>query len=607
MIDKSVRNPWSYIPLMYFLQALPVSLVQDVATVVYKDLGVANEPIIRWTALVALPWSLQMFFGPLVDLTETRRKWVLRAQLLITAALMAVPFLLQLPQAFELSLAAFLVASLFSTICNAAQDGFYLLALAKDDQAKYAGVQSTCYKLGTLFAKGLLVYVAGHLMAFGSAEVRPSTGGLAFTVDKERKVVPAARLTVQGLSLTDEKGNDLDPPIRIDADTSDLFFKPDGTVISIGKTVGKLPLEPGATISTGTEHLPLGLSAPMSRRNAWTVVLLFGALVYGGLYLLERRAIPRPVEDVEAESSPGELQRNVLRTASVVGLGIAGYFVLNALVRLGANELWALRDEAVGGPLKGWHLPEDGSLLGVVVPGSGLNAEGVQLLIAGVASVLFFTLSRRTIRGSTMGTAFASFFAQPGIVAILSFLMFYRFSEAMIMRLSPLFLKDPASAGGLGFRTEDVGTIKGVVGVFGIVLGGILGGLIVSRTGLRRSIWPIAILMHLPGLLYLWASYALPGLAPMYGVDFVEQFGYGFGYAGYTIILQRIAQRGNFRTAHYALGVGVGALFSQVAGVLGGVLQANFGYQGFFLVAVLLAIPGLATLLFLPLDESVAA
>lgn len=203
-----------------------------------------------------------------------------------------------------------------------------------------------------------------------------------------------------------------------------------------------------------------------------------------------------------------------------------------------------------------------------------------------------------------MGVAFGSFFQQPGIVGVLAFLMFYRFGEAMIMRLSPLFLKDAPSAGGLGLGTDDVGMIKGIVGLAGIVLGGILGGLVVSRRGLRRSIWLLAGCMHLPGLLYLWASHALPPLQVMYGVDFVEQFGYGFGFAGYTIVLQRIAQKGNFRTAHYALGVGVGALFISVAGVVGAVLQSNFGYTGLFLAAVLLAIPGLATLLFLPLDES---
>ena len=597
------RNPWTYVPLMYFLQAIPVALVNEVGTIVYKDLGVDNESIVRWTALVALPWSLQMFFGPLVELSHTRRRWVMRTQLVIAAALVVLPFLLRLPAAFELSLGAFLVSAIFSTICNAAQDGFYLLSLGKDDQARYAGIQGTFYRLGTLFAKGFLVFLAGRMMAFGTVEIRPSSGGLAFTVDGARKVEPSARLTVRGSSLTDERGNELDPPVGIGPDVADVLFHPDGRLTSFGSEVGRLRLEPGATLPPATEHLAHGLSAPMSRRNAWTVALLLGGLLYGGLYLLERRTIPRPSEDLDVESAPGELRANVLRTVAVVGLGIAAYFAANAVVRLGAHALWALRDGAKDGPLKGWRLADDASLFVLKIPGPGAVAEALQLALSLAAAVGLFVYARRAIRGTSMGDAFGSFFRQPGIPAILAFLMFYRFGEAMIMKMSPLFLKDAPAVGGLGLGTDVVGTIKGVVGVFGIVLGGILGGWIVSRVGLRRSIWPLAICMHLPGLLYLWASHALPPVGAMYAVDFVEQFGYGFGYAGYTIVLQRLAQKGAYRTAHYALGVGVGALFITVAGVLSGVLQANYGYHGLFLAAVFLAIPGLATLLFLPLEE----
>ena len=404
------RNPWTYVPLMYFLQAIPVALVQEVATVVYKDLGVANESITRWTSIVALPWSLQMFFGPLVDLTKTRREWVVRAQLVITAALALVPFLLKLPNAFELSLGALFTAAVFSTLCNAAMDGYYLLSLNREDQARFAGIQGTFYRLGTLFAKGLLVFVAGKLM-----------------------------------------------------------------------------------------HV-------MSPQNAWATVLLGGAAVYGGLYLVERAFIPRPVEDVQAPDAPGEVARNVGRTAAVVGLGVSAYFAANAVVRLAAHALAhsALPD------MKGWLLKPNGALLGFEIPGPGATAEGLQLLFAGALALAFATLARREIRATPMGDAFGSFFRQKGIVAVLAFLMFYRFGEAMIMKMSPLFLKDAPAAGGLGLGTDDVGTIKGVVGVFGIVLGGILGGWIVSRAGLRRSIWPLAVCMHLPGLLYLWASHALP-------------------------------------------------------------------------------------------------
>lgn len=508
MVARAVRSPWAFVPIMYFLQAMPVSLVQDVSTVLYKDLGVANEPIVQWTTLVGLPWSLQMFFGPLVDLSGTRRGWVVRTQLAIAAAFVAIPFLLRLPNAFALSLGAMLVAATASTICNAAQDGYYLLTLSKSEQAGFAGLQGTCYKLGTLFMKGLLVFLAG------------------------------------------------------------LFAK------------------------------------SMPPRDAWGLVLFGGALAYGALYLFERRAMPHPEADAPAEEAPGELAHNVRRTVYVLGLGLSAYFGANALVRMAANGLWALRDGRIDGPLKGWRLPTNGKLVGFEISGPGVAAEAVQLVLCAVLAASFFLAARRSIRGSAMGSAFGSFFRQSGIAPVLAFLIFYRFAEAMIGKISPLFLKDAPTAGGLGLGTEQVGAIKGVVGVFGIVLGGLLGGWIVSRWGLRRSVWPLAILMHLPGLLYLWASHAFPPVGAMYGVDFMEQFGYGFGYAGYTVILQRIAQRGNFRTAHYALGVGVGALFAQVAGLLGGVLQANFGYQGFFLAAIFLALPGLATLLFLPLDES---
>ena len=598
---KAERNPWGYIPLMYFLQALPVSLAMDVATILYKDFGIANDEIIRWTTLAALPFSLQMFFGPLVDLTGTRRQWVVRAQVVIAAAFVLLPFVLRLPQAFELSLAVFLTSSIFSTICNAAQDGYYLLSLNREDQARFAGVQSTCYKLGTLFTKGLLVFVAGRLMAFSSVEVTPTAGGLAFTKEvdgkDQRVVVPSAKLTVRGSSLTDEKGDDLDPPISIDADTSRVAINPDGTIVG---SKARLALGSGTTVSGAM------IAAPMSRRNAWSLVMLLSALVYGVLYFVERRQMPHPDGDVPSNEAPGELAANVRRTVYVTGLGIASYFAANALVRLGANALWAMRDGTLEGPLKGWRLADDAKLVSFTLKGPGTTAEVVQFVVSAAIAVGLFVLSRRSIKGSAMGTAFGSFFQQSGIVAVIGFLMLYRFGESMILRISPLFLKDKHTLGGLGLSNEDVGTIKGVVGVLGIVIGGILGGWIVSKWGLRRSIWPIAVCMHLPGLLYLWASHAFPSLGTMYGVDFVEQFGYGFGFAGYTIVLQRIALRGRFRTAHYALGVGVGALFGQVSGVLGGVIQSNFGYQGLFLAAVLLAIPGLATLLFLPLDESEA-
>jgi PAT family beta-lactamase induction signal transducer AmpG len=598
-LNQRQLNPWFFVPLLYFLQAIPVALVQEVATIVYKDLGVANESITRWTSIIALPWALQMLLGPLVDLTSTRRNWVMWCQAAITAALMAAPFALHLPAAFELSLGAFLVAAIMSAVCNAAMDGFYLLAMpSKDAQAKFAGVQTTFYRLGTLFAKGLLVFFAGWLMSFPSTEIRPSSGVLHLTKDKQPLTASAAGVKITAGGLTDENGNAFDPPITIDPDANRLAFTADGAVRANGREVGRLQLDARATIS------PVELASKASRRTAWAIILAAGALIYGLLYLVERKVTPVPASDTKADAESGELGRNVQRTLTVVTMGLSGYFVLNALVRLAAHGAWSVRDGSPTGPLKGWMLPDHPSILGLPLPTSGPGAEVVQLLLSGAVFAAAFVLARRSIRGTPMGDAFSSYFRQSGIVPILAFLMLYRFGEAMVVKISPLFLKDAPDKGGLGLSTEMVGTIKGIVGVFGIVLGGLAGGWIVSRYGLRRSIWWIAICMHLPNLLYLWASIAHPPVGAMYVVDFVEQFGYGFGFAGYTIFLQRIAQRGSYRTAHYALGVGIGALFIQMAGILSGIIQTNFGYPAFFTTALIFGIPGLLTLLFIPLSET---
>jgi PAT family beta-lactamase induction signal transducer AmpG len=214
---------------------------------------------------------------------------------------------------------------------------------------------------------------------------------------------------------------------------------------------------------------------------------------------------------------------------------------------------------------------------------------------------------RSSIRGTEMGEAFSSFFRQSGIIPILFFMLFYRFAEAMVAKMSVLFLKGDHSMGGLALDNTAIGLVKGAIGVAGIICGGIIGGILVSRLGLKKGFWMIAIMMHLPILLYIIAALTKPSsIAIIATIDFIDQFGYGLGYAGYTVYLMRIAQRGQHRTAHYAIGTGLGATFIALSGILGGVIQANGGANGYihvFVAALLFGIPGLITLAFIPHDE----
>src|SRR5207248_8415648 len=102
--EAQARKPWTFVPLLYFMQAIPVTVVQELSSIIYKDLGVPNESITRWTSLIALPWTIKLLLGPLVDVNFTKRSWVLTMQGLITAVLAVVPLMLHLPNPFALTL-----------------------------------------------------------------------------------------------------------------------------------------------------------------------------------------------------------------------------------------------------------------------------------------------------------------------------------------------------------------------------------------------------------------------------------------------------------------------------------------------------------------------
>ncbi len=79
-----------------------------------------------------------------------------------------------------------------------------------------------------------------------------------------------------------------------------------------------------------------------------------------------------------------------------------------------------------------------------------------------------------------------SFFRKPQPVAAVLSCFFYRLPEALLIRISNLFLIKPVSEGGLGLSTQEVGFVQGTVGVLGLTLGGIIGGIAASRNGLKK-------------------------------------------------------------------------------------------------------------------------
>jgi PAT family beta-lactamase induction signal transducer AmpG len=199
-----------------------------------------------------------------------------------------------------------------------------------------------------------------------------------------------------------------------------------------------------------------------------------------------------------------------------------------------------------------------------------------------------------------------SYFQQYKIAAIISFILLFRFGEAMLLKLVSPFLLDKPEVGGLGLSTAEVGLVYGTFGVLALIIGGILGGIIVAKYGLKKTILPLALALHLPNIFFVYMAANKPPLSMVYLLVALEQFGYGLGLTAFMVYLMRIAKE-PYQTSYYAISTGIMALGMMIPGIISGSIQQAIGYKNFFIFVCALAIVGIATIFFLPWDEEIKA
>lgn len=395
------RNPWAWVPTLYFAEGVPYVAVMTISVIIYKRLGLSNADITLYTSWLYLPWVIKPLWSPFVDMLRTKRWWILVMQILIAAALAGVAFTIPGPWWLQGSLAFFWLLAFSSATHDIAADGFYMLGLEQHQQAYFVGIRSTFYRIATIFSSGLLVGLAGVLQVL--------TRSIAY---------------------------------------------------------------------------------------AWSLVFYLIAGLFIALWLYHSWALPRPSED----------NHRMQKSAKDI-----------------MNEFW---------------------------------------------------------------NTLVTFFKKPQVWIGICFMLFYRMPEGLLAKVSALFLVDKMANGGLGLSDVEFGMVQGTVGVIGLTLGGILGGIVASRDGLKRWLWPMVMAITIPDLVYVYLSYALPSSLLIINICiFLEQFGYGFGFSAYMLYLIYYSQ-GEHKTAHYALCTAFMALSMMIPGLFAGALQEAVGYQVFFLVVV---------------------
>ena len=188
---------------------------------------------------------------------------------------------------------------------------------------------------------------------------------------------------------------------------------------------------------------------------------------------------------------------------------------------------------------------------------------------------------------------FRSFFEKKQIGIALAFVLLYRLGESQLVKMASPFLLDDRTTGGLALSTTEVGTIYGTLGIIALSLGGILGGIVISRDGLGKWMMPMILALNIPNLFYVLLSVFTPdSVIYAAAVVVIEQFGYGFGFAAYLMYLIYIAE-GISKTSHYAIATGFMALGMMLPGMISGYIQEYLGYTGFFIWVVAAALPGI--------------
>ena len=404
---KIDSKPWYWIPILNFASGLPYAIIISVSVIMYKSLGVSNEDIGIYTSLLYLPWVIKPLWSPFIDLYATKRKWFLIMQLLISVVFLVVGLTIPMTNFFVLSLAVFWVAAFASASNDVASDGFYMLALAKEQQSFFLGIRSTFYRLSMLTGNGLIVIIAGYL---------------------------------------EQQYGD--------------------------------------------------------KTKAWSYTMIIVSLIMAIITIYNYFSTPKiETKNIETES---ELTQKV-----------------------------------------------------------------------------------------SFGNVFSSFFQKKQIGLALAFILFFRLGESQLLKMLTPFLIDEKTVGGMGLTTQDVGIIYGTFGVLALTIGGILGGIAISKQGLGKWMLPMILTMHLPIIGFILLSHFHPAsIFYVYATVVAEQFGYGFGFAAFMMYLIYVAD-GESKTSHYSIATGFMALGMMLPGMLSGYIQEYLGYANFFIWVFIATIPGL--------------
>ncbi|MDR2947980.1 MAG: MFS transporter [Prevotella sp.] len=611
-MKENKKSPWAWIPSLYLAEGLPYVAVMTISVIMYKRMGISNTDIALYTSWLYLPWVIKPFWSPFVDLLKTKRWWIVTMQILIGAGFAGIAFTIPLPFFFQATLAFFWLLAFSSATHDIAADGFYMLGLNTNQQAKYVGIRSTFYRVATIMGQGVLIILAGFLESTSGCEP------VKINIDASPQYTQSTLILPQ---TPDIAAQDVEIHFIVDKDIVQIGthgVDKDSLQSFLDKVIA-LNQDNGFVAKEHTSDANI----TEKKESVWT------------------RNVSKPFGDW-IKSNFGE-KRYVTESEHTGNVAVAAVrlskqpednkeMILNTTMNRGDNSIALLHGERLAFNNTNWNKPA--YLIFQIDPKltttSTAEYKGLSGNIPFAWSITFFVLAGLFIFFSfyhrvvlpkpdsdkahahitaksiftEFGQTFKSFFKKPQAAAAIFFMLTFRFSEAQLLKLINPFLLDSRDIGGLGLTTGEVGLVYGTIGIIGLTLGGIIGGFVAAKGGLKRWVWPMTLSMLLTIATFLYLSFTQTDSLIIINICvFIEQFGYGFGFTAYMLYLIYFSE-GTHKTAHYAFCTGFMALGMMVPGMFAGWLQEQLGYNHFFIWVMICSIVPIIAVSLLKIDPN---
>ena len=184
----------------------------------------------------------------------------------------------------------------------------------------------------------------------------------------------------------------------------------------------------------------------------------------------------------------------------------------------------------------------------------------------------------------------AEFLKRPHIWWILGFITLYKVGDLMAAEMTmPFFLKT-------GFTKTDIATVVKIGGIIATIVGGLVGGAILMKIGMKRSLWLFGILQSVSTMLLAWIAQLGPSIPALWVVISFENLASGMGTAAYSAYMASLVNK-KFTATQYAILTSLMGIPRVIIAAPTGYMAKHLGWQTFFITCGFAALPGLLILL----------